>query len=384
LKILLIHNYYTLHGGEDVVFIQERDLLKEKYEVKTVEFRNKNGIIGAIQVFFSVWNIFACIKVRRAILAFRPNVIHMHNLHFASGPIVIRVAKRMGIPVVLTLHNYRLLCPSATLLHKNRIFSDSIITSFPWRAIHKGVYRKSRVLTFWLAFIAWVHKKLGTWAMVDRFILFTPFAKEIFINSNLGIPQEKFIIKPNFIVERDNPITVRKNHFLYVGRLSEEKGISTLLETFKDRKEELHIIGTGPLQPQVNEYSKAYENIRYIGGLDPQGVKNAMLECTALLFPSICYEGMPLTILEAFSSGTAVIGSKLGSMDSMIKHRINGLHFKPGDAKELLTQIIYWQNLEKKEKENFSANAKQIFSENYTSDINLIQLTDIYRSIFKN
>src|SRR5690606_10534257 len=170
MRILVIHNFYQHPGGEDVVFEQERALLGATEDVFSLTFTNHKGLRGAWQTLWSPWNIWAGKCVKQAVRRHRPDVIHIHNLHYAVGPVAIRIAKRMGVPVVMTLHNYRLICPSATLFSHGKLFTDSLHTQFPWRAIGWGVHSHSRFKTFWLAWTTWLHKKLGTWKLVDRYI----------------------------------------------------------------------------------------------------------------------------------------------------------------------------------------------------------------------
>src|SRR5882757_8276534 len=153
MKVLMIHTYYLQSGGEDTIFEEEHKLMCQTEEVRVLSFRNKSGIRGLFQFALSIWNVFAAGKIKKAIKEYQPDVIHLHNFHFAIGPIAIRVAKKAAIPIVLTVHNYRLLCPSATLLHDGSLFTDSIHADFPWKAVRKKVYRNSFFQTFWLAFV---------------------------------------------------------------------------------------------------------------------------------------------------------------------------------------------------------------------------------------
>jgi glycosyltransferase involved in cell wall biosynthesis len=381
LRILLLHSYYTLRGGEDIVFEQELNLLREHNEVETLTFTNNNGLKGAIQFLLSIWNINAAKKLKIKVALFKPDVIHIHNWHFALGPIIIRTAKKLKIPIVLTLHNYRLLCPSGTLLHKGDIYTESLNSTFPWKAIFKKVYRNSALQTFWLALVVWFHKIIGTWQMVNVYINLTSFAQNIYNSSLLLIPKEKFVVKPNFVVGTNAKSKIANNYFLFVGRLSEEKGIRVLLQAFNNTSEILKIAGQGPLHEEVSKHVKANKNIQYLGSLDGNGVKLAMEECIALICPSICFEGMPLTILEAFSIGTPVIASNLGGMSSMIIHGYNGLHFEPGNSDALLRKIIYFKSLNMENRVSFGCNAEKTYQSHYTPSINCALLISIYKSI---
>lgn len=382
MKILLIHNKYQHLGGEDTVVQQEMNLLCENYIVETLFFQNQKGIKGALQFLCSIWNVFAAQTLRKKIKAFQPDVIHVHNWHFASGPILFRIAKKWNMPVVHTVHNYRLLCPSAILMHNNKLFTDSLHQNFPWSAVQKKVYRDSRFQTFWLAFIVWFHKKIGTWHSIDKYICLTPFAVELFQQSNIGLDESKFTVKPNFSEGSSEPFEItRENQFLFIGRLSEEKGIKTLLDAFKTSNHTLRIAGDGPMKEQVLEAQNEFENIQYLGSLSREEVKNELLRTQALIFPSIWFEGMPMTIIESLGCGTPVIASYLGAMKSMILENKNGLYFKPGDSKDLLLKIDQFVELTKEEKKAMQENAFNTFKQNFSINKQMEYFKDIYQGV---
>jgi glycosyltransferase involved in cell wall biosynthesis len=383
MKILIIHTYYKIRGGEDVVFEQEVQLLSKYNEVETLVFHNQTGFKGLFQFLFSIWNIGSAKKLNRKIKNFNPDIIHIHNWHFAASPTVFIAARCKNIPVIHTLHNYRLLCPSAILLHNGKIFEDSLYQKFPWKAIKKKVYRNSYLQTFWLAFIVWFHKRIGTWKQVDKYIVLTEFSKQLYSRSSLGISEDRFIVKPNFIENIESGAEERENFYLYVGRLSEEKGINALLETFTKTNFQLKIAGDGPLLQKVISVSDQVANVEYLGKLDKQEVLEYMKKCTALLFPSIWYEGMPMTIIEAFAMKSVIICSNLGAMSAMIVDEYNGLFFKTGDSASLLDKIKEWESKSEQDKESMRNNAYNTYKENYTSDINLKQLSYIYNSLIE-
>src|SRR5690606_5262065 len=251
----------------------------------------------------------------------------------------IRIASRLGVPVVMTLHNYRLLCPSATLFHQGQVFTASLHTNFPWEAVRKGVHSHSVVKTAWLAFSNWLHRKVGTWRMVDRYITLTDFSKQLFVNSSLGVAAEKFITKPNFVVDGPESSASRGDHFLFIGRLSAEKGVQVLLDAFTRTDHQLRIAGDGPLREQVIAAAQASPNITYLGNLSRTAIGHQLAECTALLFPSIWFEGLPMTLLEAFAAGTPVIVSDLGAMRSLVHEGQNGWRFAANDATALRQKV---------------------------------------------
>ncbi|MGK6351824.1 glycosyltransferase [Parapedobacter sp. DT-150] len=379
MRILIIHNYYQDPGGEDAVFEQERALLATTETVETLTFRNQKGWRGAWQTLWSPWNTWAGRRVKQAIRTFSPDVIHIHNLHYAIGPIAIRIAKRHGIPVVMTLHNYRLLCPSATLFHAGKLFLDSLHAGFPWKAVRLGVHSNSVFKTYWLAFTVWLHKLLGTWCMVDRYIVLTDFARQLFVDSSFGVPATQFVVKPNFVADTSQLAAVRGRHFLFIGRLTQEKGIKVLLEAFGGTELHVRIVGDGPLRTSVVDAAQQSANITYLGTLGRGGIEAQLASCTALIFPSVWYEGMPMTVIEAFASGTPVIASNLGAMQSMIHDGQNGQLYTPGDAAALRRETQRWLSSEDAYRQQVSDGAREAYEQRYTAHQNHTLLLDIYR-----
>lgn len=299
------------------------------------------------------FNIGAYRQTRKKIAAFRPDVVHVHNLHFAASPSVVYAVKQSQLPLVVTLHNYRLLCPSAILFYKGKIFLDSLQQRFPWSAVKKGVFRNSKLLTAWMAISMQLHRWLGTWRLPDKYIVLSNHAAEIFSNSALGLRKDQLVVKPNCcsVPQVDN--NKRGDSFLFAGRLCEDKGLLLLLEAFAATEHKLVVAGDGPMKNEVIAYTKKHSNILYAGPLSKEELLRQMKGSTALLFPSIWFEGMPLTILEAFSCGLPVIASDLGVMKHLVTPGKDGLLFPAGSVQALGEAINYWAALTDGEKEAF-------------------------------
>ncbi|WP_026957103.1 glycosyltransferase [Algoriphagus vanfongensis] len=381
MRILFIHVFYTVRGGEDSVFEQELKLVKSSnFEVESVSLFNSHGFRGIFDFIMSISNPFAWRKIYRRIKIFKPDIVHFHNIHFAIGPLVLRKLSKLGFPIVMTLHNYRLICPSATLFNKGTIFLDSMYSRFHWSAILNRVYKNSVLLTFWLTFVNYYHRQIGSWDKVDRYIVLTPFAKSLFANSSFSLKKEKMVIKPNFVERPIAYLKRRSSSFLFIGRLSEEKGIDLLLDAFILSGYPIRIGGDGPLREKVLNISRSYPNILFLGRLSLEEVKTEMESCTALIFPSIWFEGMPMTIIEAFSLSTPVIANKLGAMESMIEDGVNGLHFSQ-TVDDLISKTSYWNSLTENDRINFGKEALTSYEKIYTPEKNLQMLLSIYESI---
>jgi glycosyltransferase involved in cell wall biosynthesis len=242
----------------------------------------------------------------------------------------------------------------------------------------KGVYRNSRIETAAVAIMVVLHKMIGTWRRkVDFYITLSNFAKEKFRKSALSIPEDRLVVKPNFVPDCGIGDYIRKDFFLFVGRLVHEKGIQTLLNAAKLLDFKLTIIGDGPLRKMVKDAAGINPNIIYLGIQDKASTIGHMKKCKALIFPSIWYEGLPITILEALSTGTLVIASKLGVMAEIIQNKVNGLHFEAGNERDLAGKIAEI-NSQPEWAKCLADNARLTYLVHYTPEKNYTLLTDIY------
>lgn len=384
-RILVIHAQYQNRGGEDIVVEQEVALLKELNEVEVFKTTNKKGIVGAVQTFLSPWNIFIAHRILQKIKAFQPDVVHIHNLHYSIGPLIIRKIKQINIPIVMTLHNYRLICPSAVLSFKGEIYLKSLNEDFPWSAVKDKVHNNSFIKTFWLAGTYWLHKKIGTWNLVQQYILFSEFAKSNFLQSNIGIDKEKFLVKANGVEDLSKVIGIKESpklkHFLYLGRLSQEKGIIELINGVINTKFELKIAGDGPLLDHVKERIHNHPNIQLLGRIDKNRIIDEINQSTALVLPSICFEGMPLSVLESFSLSNIALVCDLGSLKTIVTNRYNGFRFNPNDIADIQSTFSKWLTLDEASKKEMRENARKDFLEKYTNEINLKSLMKIYQDV---
>ncbi|MEO6000850.1 MAG: glycosyltransferase family 4 protein [Chitinophagaceae bacterium] len=384
MKVLIIHSSYKYKGGEDTVVAEELKLLQSNgVTVELLLFNNESSTLT--KVLQLPFNIKSYSRTIKKLNTFQPDVVHIHNLHFAASASIVYAIKKYGVPFVVTLHNYRLLCPSAILFNRGKPFLDSLKQNFPWNAVKQGVYKDSKLLTFWISFSMQIHHWMNTWKMSNRFIVLTQHAKDIFLKSRANFTDDQILIKPNFcsIPSQVTFNTSPSDYFLYVGRLSEEKGISLLLETFAASRYKIKIAGDGPLLNEVKYYCSQFPNIEYIGVLEKSRIFDLLNNCTALVFPSIWYEGMPLTIIEAFASGAPVIATRLGAMESMISNGYNGLHFEVGNSTDLKAQLDKWQNFDSGQKEAYRKNARKTYEEFYTPERNFEQLLSIYTDVIK-
>lgn len=388
MRILLVHNQYKQAGGEDAVFQAESKLLlSHGHEVQHMLYHNSEieSLWDKLKAGFkSLYNPDSARSFRIRIRNFKPDVIHVHNFLPQVSPSIFFVARSFKVPIVLTLHNYRLICPSATLFFNGSIYENSTHAIFPFDAIWKGVYRNSKVETAIVAFMTALHNVLGTWRnRISCYIALTQFSKEKFKRSTLNIPAERLLVKPNFVEDFGEGEQTREDFFLFIGRLTEEKGISVLLKAAALKRFKLVIIGDGPLRKLVENSAKQNPSINYLGQLDKGAVIGYLKKCTALIFPSIWYEGFPVTILEAFATGTPIIASRLGSMQEIVQHKVNGLHFVPNEPADLILKITELSQ-NSTLAQSLAANARATYLELYAPEKNYWQLLSIYKHAMKH
>lgn len=383
MKILFIHNKYQHAGGEDIAVELETALLQQKgHEVRILLFSNDEarGLAGKIKLGInSVYNTGSAAMVKAAIREFKPAIIHVHNWFFAASPAVLYAAAREKVPVVMTLHNYRLVCANALLLRNNRPCELCVPETFPMHGIRYKCYRQSASQSAVVTAITGIHKSINTWQKkVDAFIVFTEFARERYAASSMRIDMENFIIKPNFIPDPGQGMLPRQNFYLYAGRISAEKGAQVAVEAFAGMPQhKLLVVGDGPDKAMLQSSYANAANITFAGKLPREDLLQNMMRAKAVIFPSICYEGMPFSILEAFGTGTPVIASKLGSMAEMIRHGYNGLHFEAGSPLQLQRALDVFEQTINNGNELYSQ-ARQTYMNLYHPDQHYQSIMSIY------
>jgi glycosyltransferase involved in cell wall biosynthesis len=391
MRILFIHNRYQQEGGEDVALDLEVRLLQQKgHVVSTLLFDNEgmDGVIKKVERGVqALYNRHSARVAERAIREFRPDLVHVHNLFFTASPSIIRVAARHALPVVLTLHNYRLICANALLLRDNQVCELCVKKIFPLDGIRYKCYRNSALETGLVTAVTGLHKVLRTWQKkVDAYITLTEFARSRFLASSMAAAGDRLRLLPNFIFDPGEglPAGERKDFFLFVGRLSREKGAHVLLEAFAGLPDtRLLIIGDGPDREQLEETYRSFANIVFAGKKPRVEVLKCLKECRALVFPSIWYEGLPFSIIESFSTGTPVLASAIGAMQELIRDGYNGFHFPPGDAAALRAAIARFGSRPETYGPLYE-NARETYRKNFDPDKHYAGLLAIYESVLIN
>jgi len=387
-KALFLHNRYQQAGGEDGVVRAEIALLREQgHQVELLEESN-DGIVGGSEAlkaaFRCVYSPAAGRQVRERISRARPDVVHIHNFFPRLSPAIHYACSQAHVPVVQTLHNYRLLCPKALLLRDDRVCEACVGRKVPWPAVLHACYRDSYAATAAVAAMDAVHNALGTWQRkVNIFVALTEFAKRKF--SQGGLPAEKIVVKPNFVYPDPGVGSESRSYALFVGRLSEEKGIRTLLSAWKRLlpSRPLKLVGEGPLEPLAAEASEQIPGVEWLGACNRDQVLELMGAASFLIVPSHWFEGFPLAVVEAFAKGTPVVASCLGALAELVEHRCTGLHFQPGEPADLAEQVD-WAFTHPTELQRFRLNARQEYDAKYTGEKNYELLANIYSKAIRN
>ena len=383
MKILLIHNRYKQYGGEDATFEAERNLLENPGNiVKTLIYENDvdDRFLDKVKLGLSLLYNFKSARILGELIKFfEPDIIHIHNLFYKASPSIIIEANKRGIPVIVTLQNYRLICAGALLMRNLKVCEVCVQKKFPFAGIRHKCHRGSSIQTASLTLVTGIHKVLRTWdTKVSKYIAVTEFAKSKYVNSSLRLSPDKVIVKPSSVEDVvPSSHSDRDNTFLYVGRLSEEKGISTLLAAFVGMDHSLEIIGDGPLRQKVELGELENGNIIYLGYREKSFIISKLKKCKALIVSSIWYECLPVTILEAFSTGTPVIISDIGNLNEIVTHNYNGLHFKVNDPKDLARTVIDFCN----NKDTYLPlyeNARKTYELKYSPAANYTNIMNIY------
>jgi len=344
MRVLLVHNYYQQPGGEDRVFVDERDMLRA-WRHDVVEFTQHNDSLGAAggvsAALSAIWNNAAYHRVRTILRQSATAVMHCHNTFPLVSPSVFSAARAEGVAVIQTLHNYRLMCPAALLYREGRPCERCVGHAVAWHGIAHGCYRGSRAATAATSLANAIHRFAGTWTrQVDLYIAPSEFAKRKLVEG--GLPADAIVVKPHFVHPDPGFGAADGGYALFVGRLAAGKGIETLLTAWQElgRTIPLCIVGDGPLAPVVAAAAAASPAIRWVGRRAPDEVSQLMGRASVLIFPSEFYETFGRTVIEAFACGTPVIASNIGAAGELVDDGRTGRLFTAGDPRSLVQQVV--------------------------------------------
>ncbi len=385
MRILIVHNAYQEAGGEDVAFEQERQLLARNghqvvaYERSNHELEAYSNLqrIGMLKRIISAEDSKR--EIRDILRAERPHLVHVHNTFMMVSPSVYEVCQEEGVPVLQTLHNYRLLCPAAIFYRDGHVCEECCEHGL-LRSIQHGCYRDSRAATAVVALMLQVHRTQRTWQeSVNGYVALTEFARQKFIDG--GLPADRIHVKPNFVHPDPGEKSAAGDYALFVGRLSDGKGVSTLLAAWEllHSSIPLVVIGDGPLRAalQAKAREKNLRRVAFRGRLEVTEARAAMKQAAFLIVPSVWYETFSLNIAEAFACGTPVLCSRLGAMEENVVDHRTGLHFTAGDAEDLARKVE-WAWTHPAELALMGREARREYESRFTPEKNYVRLMEIY------
>lgn len=376
LRVLFVHNRYQIPGGEDAAVEREIATLRATgVDVESVILDNSaiqtsfDRLRVAVQTPHAPQGIATVVEAARR---FRPDVVHVHNTFPLISPAVHGAVRELGAATVQTLHNFRLMCANGLLLREGSP-CERCVSGSPFQSVRFGCYRGSKVGTLAVARMIDHHRRAGTWLRdVDRFIVLSAFARDRFLAA--GLPAARLSIKPNGIDDPGPVATGQRSGILFVGRLSEEKGVRVLAEAAALVSHPITVIGDGPLMPELRNVN----GLRLLGQQNREAVRAAMSRAAAVVVPSICYEGLPTVIPEAFAAGTPVVASRIGAMPELINEGVTGLLAEPGDAASL-SAALHQIHDNPKQARRMGIAARAVFERTWVNDIVTAQTLAIYR-----
>lgn len=388
LRVMVVHCRYILRGGEDAVFEAEVEQLRsngitvDAFEKQNVDVRASSPIQKVRAGLATIWSLSARSELAKRLDKFQPNVIHFHNTFPTLSPSVYYECRKREIPVIQTLHNYRLFCAAATFLRDGKICEDCLDGGF-FNGFRHACYRDSRLASGALVSMQYLHHGIGTYAKaIDRFIALTEFSKGKFVQG--GISAEKISVKPNSLAFDPGLGGGRGDYALYVGRLSGEKGLRTLIAAWRKIKDlRLVIAGDGPIADELllgaNDMGA---QIQFLGGLERQQVIELMKSALFLVVPSEWYEGFPMTIVEAYATGLPVVASNIGSLSEVVVPGETGELFSPGNPGSLCAAISRISH-DPSQLDVLRTKARSRFDQLYSADANVKALMQIYSSAIR-
>ena len=386
MRILGVHNRYQIRGGEEECYEAEMALLEKRghyvdlYEETNDSISQVNKLSLAAR---TIWSQQSYRTIRQQLAKHHYDIVHVQNFFPLISPSVYYAAKAEGIPVVQTLHNYRLVCPNGLFFRQGQVCEDCVGKPIPYPSVVHGCYRENRAASSGVTAMLSLHGAINTWQhQVDCYIALTEFARQKFIEG--GLPAEKIVVKPHFIAPDLGVGDGKGNYALFVGRISVEKGLDTLLTAW----EKLHgrlplkIVGDGQLAGWVKEKAERLSGVEYLGRKPLNEVYDLMGNATMQIFPSKWYETFGRVAVEAYAKGTPVMAAKHGAIAELVKPGLTGWHFTPGDAEDLATQVNKALD-HPKELAQMRQTARAEFEAHYTDEKNYQQLMSIYSKILK-
>ena len=389
MKILYIYNLYQQAGGENHWVESEPQLMKAHGHAVVVYKRDNSEIRdfswwrkGAL-LWQASWSRQSFREVRSLIRRERPDVAHAYNTLALVTPSVYYTCRDEGVPVVQTLYNYRLVCPAGSLLREGRICEECIDHSL-WRSVRYACYRNSRVQTAAVAGMLYRHRRRATWSqMIGAYLVPTEFMRRKLIQG--GLPADKIVVKPNFHEPDPGLREASDGSALYVGRLTEEKGLRVLVAAWKHMESppRLRLIGDGPLREELERAASLLSCcIEVLGQRSHAETMEYLKKAAFVVLPSKWYEGFPHVILEAYACGVPILASRIGTLADVIEDGGTGLLAEPGDPTDLAAKVR-WIIKNESAARQIGLNGRKAYETRYTAEQNYQRLMAVYERVIE-
>jgi len=386
MKILHVHNYYQIPGGEKQTVNKQKELLEENGNRVILHCRNNKEILNYSLSqkisfpFHVIYNSKTVKEIREIVEREKPDIAHIHNVFPLISPSIYYVLKNMKIPVVQTVHSYRFLCSNGLFLNNDGKICERCKNGNFFNAMLRKCYRDSYLQTFGMAFTLCLHRKLRTFTnKIDFFIAPSNFLRKKLIEG--GIPEKKIVVRPHFVKCGEiKPSYEFDNYVVYMGRLSREKGLFALLRAWKKISITLKIIGEGPIRNELENFVSQAEisNVEFLGFIGGPKRFSILKKAMFMVFPSEWYESFGYTIIESFACGTPVIASRIGGPQELVENGVTGFLFQPGNTKDLLQKISDLME-NKKLLLKMRHNARKLAEERYSENVGYKNLMDVYK-----
>jgi glycosyltransferase involved in cell wall biosynthesis len=391
MRILQAHNYYSSAvGGEEAVLDAERELLQSRgHAVERVEVYNESAVPSSLRTGVgTMWSLRSYREMREAIRRISPDLAHFHNTFVRLSPSVYWATIAERVPVVQTLHNYRLTCANGMLM-RNGLPCEECVGRFPWPALAHRTYRGSLAATGAVVGMQQINRVLGTYQnKVDAYITPTDFARKVMVRS--GLPEERVSVKPNFVTDPLSSLEKRPEHteqIAFVGRVAYEKGVDLLLDAWRRIEPSSTrpiIVGDGPAREDLIRDFGDLQDVEWRGWLGREEVLREIASSRYLVIPSRWYEVFPLVILEALALGTPVIAPDHGGFPDIISSGDNGFLFTPNDVGSLASVLDSALRLDESSWLDLGKNARRSYLERYTPEVNYPILMGIYEEAIQH
>ena len=406
MKILMVNKFFYIKGGSETYYFALKRLLEaqghtvidfsmqdeknftskySKYFVENVNYNSAEGLKKKLKAGFNiVYSKEAKKKFEQLVIATRPDIIHLHIFQHQLSPSILDVIKKYNLPTVYTAHDLKMLCLNYKMMHHGKICEECKGQKYYRCAVNKCV-KESFAKSCINVAEGYIHKWRHSYDVIDKIITPSAFYKKKF--EEFGIPSKRVVHIPNFLDTEKPEVNITNDceeYYLYFGRLSEEKGLLTLLRAFQGINAKLYIVGTGPIKNEIEEYilAESITNVKVLGFMSGQPLKDIVGNAKAVILPSEWYENGPYSAIEALQMGRPIIGADIAGIPELVDG--NGYLFKSGSPGDLKEQIEKMEGLTETEYQKLKSNSYKLFLNSYTKENHYKKLEKIYLSVLNN